>query len=93
MKILLDRRVCNCWEAACESDFADKYLGKDVQPTACTLLIEDEDHKEEILFLIKDRDGTEKVFHVDNKNLSQAIDSWMKAYEIQQKREKEKAAV
>ncbi len=85
MRILLDRTVCNCWDAACESDFADKYLGEDVQPTACTLLIEDKESREEILFLIKDRDGTEKEFVVNDKNLSLAIDSWMQAYKQQQK--------
>jgi hypothetical protein len=84
MKILLDRTVCNCWEAACESDFADKYLGENVQPTACTLLIQDEDERDEILFLIKDRDGTEKEFIVNDRNLNLAMDSWIQAYKKQQ---------
>ena len=84
MKIFLDRSVCNCWESACESDFADKFLGKEVLHSACTVFIEDEEHKDEIIFFIKDRDGTEKEFVVNDENLNEAIDSWFAAYEEQQ---------
>lgn len=80
MKIYLDRSVCNCWEAACTSDFADKYLGKEVIPTACTLLVVDEDERDEIVFHIHDRDGKEKEFVVDDKNFALAMENWMVAY-------------
>lgn len=84
MKIYLDRSVCNCWEAACTSDFTDKYLGKEVKPTACTLMIVNEDKREEILFYIHDRDGKEKELVVNDQNLMEAIDNWMDAYVHQQ---------
>ena len=84
MKIFLDRTVCNCWEAACESDFADKYLTGEVKPTACTLAVV-EDESENLKFFIKDRDGSEKEFIVNDMNLADAIDSWMLAYEEQQR--------
>jgi len=79
MKIYLDRTVCNCWEAACESDFADKYLGKEIKPTACTLAVV-EDDSETLTFFIQDKDGMEKKFVVNDDNLADAIDSWMLAY-------------
>lgn len=84
MKVYLDRSVCNCWEAACTSDFADKYLGKEVKPTACTLLVLNEDQRDEIVFYIHDRDGSEKEFVITDKNLLQAMDNWMDAYAQQQ---------
>ncbi len=84
MKIFLDRSVCNCWEAACTTDFSDKYLGKDVKPTACTIMVLDEENRDEIVFHIHDRDGKEKEFVVTHKNLLEAMENWMDAYAKQQ---------
>jgi hypothetical protein len=84
MKIYLDRSVCNCWEAACTSDFSDKYLGKEAKPTACTLMVVDETKRDEIVFFIHDRDGQEKEFVVNDTNLLEAMDNWMDAYAQQQ---------
>lgn len=83
MKIYLDRRVCSVWEAACEADFADKYLGREVRPTACTVALMEEDNRDEITFYIRDRDGSEKQLTVTDSNLATAIDSWMQAYREQ----------
>ena len=80
MKIYLDRRACSVWAAACEQDFADKFLGDDVLPTACTVMLMEEDDQEELVFYIRDRDGSDKEFRVTDANLADAIDSWMKAY-------------
>ena len=91
MKIYLDRSVCNCWEAACTTDFSDKYLGKDVKPTACTLMIVNEDKRDEIIFHIHDRDGTEKEFVVNDKNFLDAMENWMDAYAKQQAELKEES--
>ncbi|HUF40272.1 MAG TPA: hypothetical protein VMN57_17245 [Anaerolineales bacterium] len=88
MKIWLDRRVCDVWEAACESDFADKFLGDEVLPAACTVMLAEEDDNEQIVFYIRDRDGSEKELVVDDGNLAEAIDSWMKAYADQQAKKK-----
>lgn len=84
MKIWLDRRACNLWEAACEADFADKYLGETFMPTACTVMVLEEDDRSELVFHIQDRDGSEKEFIVTDANLADAVDSWMKAYTKQQ---------
>lgn len=89
MRLVLNRKVCNCWEAACEADFADKFLGHEILPTACVVEMIDDGSKE-LTFMIEDRDGTDKVFVVDEINLADAIDSWMLAYTAQQE---EKAAV
>jgi hypothetical protein len=89
MKIYLDRSVCKCWEAACEQDFTDKYLGKEIKPTACTVAVV-EDEKEELVFFIKDRDGTDKEFTVNDDNFVDAVESWMLAY-AKQVEEKESA--
>ncbi len=83
MKIYLDPSVCNCWEAACEQCFTDKYLGAEIKPTACTLAII-EDGSDDRIFIIQDRDGTEKTFLVNDDNRFDAMDSWMKAYAKQQ---------
>ena len=83
MKIWLDRRACSLWAAACESDFAEKFLGDEVLPTACSVMIMEEDDSDELTFFIRDRDGKEKELSVTDENLSEAIDSWIKAYEAQ----------
>jgi hypothetical protein len=86
MKIWLDRRVCDVWEATCESDFADKFLGGEILPAACTVAVAEEDDDTKIVFYILDRDGSEKEFVVDAGNRAAAIDSWIKAYAEQQAR-------
>jgi hypothetical protein len=86
MKIWLDRRVCDVWEAACESDFADKFLGDEILPAACTVMLAEEDDNEKIVFYIRDRDGSEKELVVDDSNLAAAIDSWMIAYAEQKEK-------
>ena len=88
MKIVLDRRVCDVWEAACEADFADKFLGDEVEPTACTVMLVEDDHKDILTFLIRDRDDSEKELIIDDSNINVAIDSWLKAYNEQQEKKK-----
>lgn len=80
MIIRIDRRGCNVWQAACESHFAWHFLRQEVTPVDCVLeMIEDEQPVR--LFLIHDRDGTEKVLRVDEGNLGEAYDSWQLAWE------------
>ena len=83
MKIILDRRSCNCWEPACETHFSWHFLRDDVTPVDCTLEIVD-DGKEERTFLIMDRDGIDKTLVVNDQNRSEAYDSWLQAWEKQQ---------
>ena len=83
MKILLDRRICNCWDAACESHFAWHFLRDEVEPLDCTIEIVDDDRPERI-FTIKDRDGASKVLVVTDENWADAYDSWLIALENQQ---------
>ena len=84
MRIVLDRRVCDVWEAACEADFADKFLGDEVLPTACTVMLVEDDNTDILTFHIKDRDDSEKELIIDDSNIASAIDSWVKAYNEQQ---------
>ena len=83
MKIVLDRRSCNCWNAACETHFGWHFLRDEVTPVDCTISIED-DGKEERTFFIMDRDGIDKVLVVDEENQADAHDSWLSAWENQQ---------
>jgi hypothetical protein len=83
MKVLLDRRSCKCWDAACESHFGWHFLREEISPIDCVLEMVD-DGQEEISFFIKDHDGTEKVLIVDEKNRAEAMDSWLLAWEKQQ---------
>jgi len=83
MKIVLDRRSCNCWDAACETHFGWHFLRQEVTPVDCTIEVT-EDGKDETTFLIKDRDGIDKVLVVDESNYAVAYDSWHLAWEKQQ---------
>lgn len=83
MKIVLDRRSCNCWEPACEAHFGWHFLREDVTPVDCTVEMMD-DGKSETTFFIKDRDGVDKMLVVDETNWDVAYDSWLQAYEDQQ---------
>lgn len=84
MKIVLDRRTCNCWDPACETHFGWHFLREEITPVDCTVEIE-EDGRPESTFLIKDRDGIDKVLVVNKENLADAYDSWRQAWEQQQK--------
>lgn len=84
MKIVLDQRNCKCWDPACEAHFGTHFLGKDVTPVDCTVEMS-EDGKQELTFTIQDRDGSQKVLVVDEKNRGMAWDSWRQAWEAQQK--------
>jgi hypothetical protein len=84
MKIVLDRRVCEVWDAACEADFADKFLGEEVLPTACTVMLVEDDNSDVLTFHIRDRDESEKQLVINDDNIASAIDSWLTAYKEQQ---------
>jgi hypothetical protein len=84
MKIVLDRRSCNCWDPACETHFAWHFLREEITPVDCTIEIA-EDGQPETTFLIKDRDGIDKVLVVDKDNFADAYDSWRQAWEQGQK--------
>ena len=83
MKILLDRRSCNCWDAPCETHFGWHFLREEITPVDCTFEVVD-DGQAEITFYIKDRDGVDKVLVVDESNRDEAYDSWRSAWEKQQ---------
>lgn len=83
MKIILDRRSCKCWDAACESHFGWHFLRDEIRPVDCTTEIV-EDGQEELTFIIKDRDGSDKILIVDETNRDEAYDSWRLAWEMQQ---------
>ena len=82
MKILLDRRTCNCWQAACESHFGWHFLREEVTPIDCTLEIINDGHAERT-FIINDRDGIDKILVVGESNWADAYDSWQLAWEQQ----------
>ena len=83
MKIILDRRTCNCWQPACETHFGWHFLREEVTPIDCTVDIL-EDGKPVRTFIIKDRDGIDKELVVDDQNWAEAYDSWQLAWETQQ---------
>lgn len=84
MKIVLDRRSCNCWDAPCETHFGWHFLREEITPVDCTLEIQ-EDGKPDRTFVILDRDGTEKTLIVGEGNRGLAYDSWQLAWDEQQK--------
>ena len=83
MKIILDRRTCNCWDPACETHFGWHFLREEVTPVDCTVEMQ-EDGQNDRTFLIKDRDGSDKVLVVKEANWNEAYDSWLQAWERQQ---------
>lgn len=83
MRIVLDRRDCNCWDPACEAHFGWHFLRGEVTPVDCTVEIV-EDGKPERTFYIKDRGGIDKVLVVNDDNWALAYDSWCIAWEQQQ---------
>ena len=84
MRIVLDRRTCDCWDPACEAHFGWHFLREEVTPVDCTVEMVD-DGKREITFLIKDRDGSDKTLVIDEENRAEAIDSWLQVLEKQEK--------
>lgn len=83
MKIVLDRRSCNCYEPACETHFGWHFLRDEITPIDCVIEMDD-DGQEEITFFILDRDGVDKTLVVDENNRAEAYDSWRQAWEEQQ---------
>ena len=83
MKIVLDRRSCNCWDPACEAHFGWHFLREEITPVDCTIEMV-EDGRPEITFCIKDRDGVDKTLVVDENNRADASDSWLLAWQQQQ---------
>lgn len=83
MKIVLDQRACKCWDPACEAHFGTHFLGAEVTPVDCTIEIS-EDGRPERTFVIKDRDGSDKVLVVDENNWADVYDGWRLAWERQQ---------
>ena len=89
MKIVLDRRSCNCYKPACEAHFGWHFLREDVTPVDCTVQMLD-DGKTDITFFIMDRDGVDKTLVVNEENHATAYDSWVLAWEEQQSEDREK---
>jgi hypothetical protein len=85
MKIVLDRRNCNCWQAACDSHFGSHFLGAEITPVDCVIEMSD-DGKDELNFLILDRDGINKTLVVDEENRGDVYNSWNEVWEKQQQK-------
>jgi hypothetical protein len=83
MKIVLDRRSCNCYDQACETHFGWHFLREEITPVDCTVELED-DGETEYTFYIKDKDNSDKVLVVDDDNRDLAYDSWLLAWQEQQ---------
>jgi hypothetical protein len=82
MKIVLDQRSCNCWDAACEAHFGWHFLGEEITPVDCVIETVDDDLPE-LTFYIKDRDGSDKTLVIDDTNRGDAYNSWRQAWEKQ----------
>lgn len=91
MRIVLDRRSCNCWEPACETHFAWHFLRDEITPIDCVVEMSD-DGREELTFLIIDRDDVDKELVIDESNRDEAYDSWRQAWEQQQAARRAKGA-
>lgn len=85
MKVILDRRTCNCWDAACETHFGWHFLRGEITPVDCTAEVL-EDGETAITFIVHDRDGSTKTLVVDESNRDMAYDSWLLAWEQQSKK-------
>lgn len=83
MKIVLDRRSCNCYDQACETHFGWHFLREQITPVDCTIEMVDDGEKE-YTFYIKDKDNSDKVLVVDDDNRDLAYDSWLLAWQEQQ---------
>jgi hypothetical protein len=87
MRIVLDRRSCQCYDQSCETHFGWHFLREDITPVDCTVEMVD-DGQDEVTFLILDKDGTDKELVVDEENRAEAYDSWKLAWEKQQAEKK-----
>lgn len=76
MKVVLDRRYCNRWQASCEACFAGRLTHGNFDVADCALSVED-DARPEISFKIYDRDGSVKNLVVNAENAGEAYDSWL----------------
>ncbi len=85
MKVILDRRTCNCWDPACETHFGWHFLRGEITPVDCTAEVLD-DGEEAITFIVNDRDGSVKTLVVDDSNRDMAYDFWLQAWEQQAKK-------
>jgi hypothetical protein len=83
MKIVLNRRTCTCWDSPCEAHFGAHFLGPEITPIDCLVEMSD-DGRQELTFLILDRDGVDRQLVVDETNRALAHDSWRLAWEAQQ---------
>jgi hypothetical protein len=83
MKIVLNRRGCNCYDQACETHFGWHFLREEIEPVDCTVEVVD-DGREEVTFFILDKDGSDKELVVNKDNWAVAYDSWRQAWEQQQ---------
>ena len=83
MRIVLNRRSCQCYDQACETHFGWHFLREDISPVDCTVEMVD-DGRDELTFLILDKDGTDKELVVDEQNRAEAYDSWRLVWEQQQ---------
>ena len=83
IKIILDRRSCNCYDQACETHFGWHFLREEITPVDCTVEMVD-DGRSQCTFYIKDKDNSDKVLVVDDKNRALAYDSWLLAWQGQQ---------
>ncbi|MDX1435413.1 MAG: hypothetical protein R3335_01285 [Anaerolineales bacterium] len=79
MKVILDRRSCTCWEAACESCFAGNLLAEFFVP-AC-IVEEIDDGGPDLTVVLWDRDSSEKTLVVTEENWGAVFDSWMLAWQ------------
>jgi hypothetical protein len=80
MKIIIDRTMCNVYDPACEAHFGWHFLREEITPVDCAIEVID-DGRPERTFVIKDKDGKEKVLVVNEENLAEAYDSWILAWE------------
>ena len=83
MKIILNRRSCNCWDPSCETHFSWHYLRQEITPIDCVVEMVD-DGSADMTFLVLDRDGIDKTLVIDENNRDEAYDSWRQAWENQQ---------
>jgi hypothetical protein len=80
----MDRNHCQLSQAACESCFGGRIELREFGEAGCVMDVRDEDDTEKITFFIKDRDGSNKVLHVNQENWPEAYNSWMLLYQKQQ---------
>lgn len=82
MKVVLDRRYCNRWQASCEACFAGRLTQHNFDVADCALSVED-DAQPEISFKIFDRDGSVKHLVINAENAGDAYNSWLQLWKDQ----------